>query len=197
MAEQLTIRKICTFVEEAYIDNSKNLGMPYIKAAAAAVLKNPYAGKYQEDLSLLYDFGAELGKILAEAVVKALNIKPEDAAGSIESYGKGIIVGLNGELEHAHAIMHPKFGAPFRAALGGAGLCKAIMPSTAKQAVAGTCIDIPLHCKTAEWVITHFDTITINVPDSPWVDEIMVAVGVGCKGRPQPRIIGLRLSEVK
>ncbi|MEA4903212.1 amino acid synthesis family protein, partial [Desulfitobacterium sp.] len=107
----MEIRKIVTVVEETRKDGEKMVTPPTRKASVAAVIKNPFAGKYVEDLTELMEYGEQLGTILARQGVKALGIAKEE----VNSYGKGVIVGEKGELEHAAAILHPRLGKPFRA----------------------------------------------------------------------------------
>ena len=186
----MQIRKLVTIVEEARMEMGKELPKPARKAAAVAVIKNPFAGKYQEDLQELIDIGEELGALLGSKARDALGIKPEEA----ESYGKATIVGVDGEIEHGHAIMHPKLGKPFREALSGG---KAIIPSAAKIGLPGTTIDVPLHYKDAAFVRSHFDAMSISIPDAPRPDEIVVALVVTDSGRPLARIGGLKKEEAK
>ena len=186
----MEIRKFVTVVEEVRREMGQTVDPPHRKAAAIAVLKNPFAGVYQEDLSDLMEVGAELGALLGEMAVKALGIPKEKA----ESYGKGAIVGLKGELEHAAAILHPKLGKPFREALGGG---KAIIPSAKKMGGAGTPLDVPLHFKDAAFVRSHFDAMEIRVLDAPREDEIVVALVVTDSGRPLARVGGLEKEEAK
>jgi hypothetical protein len=186
----MEIRKIVTIVEEARIEGEKKLDQPVRKAAAVAVIKNPYAGKYQEDLSGLMEVGEELGGLLGKKAVEALGIDPKDT----ESYGKGAIVGERGELEHAAAILHPKLGKPFRAAVVEG---KAIIPSAKKRAGMGSTLDVPLHYKNACYVRSHYDAMEVRVPDAPMADEILVAVVVTDGGRPLPRVGGLKKEEAK
>jgi hypothetical protein len=195
--QELIIRKILSIVEETFTESGKQLERPTRKAAAIAVIKNPYAAKYVEDLSLFYAYGEQLGDLLVKKALEALAVRPEQAGERIDSYGKGIIVGLDGELEHAHAIMHPKFGAPVRKSLGGPDYCKAIMSSTAKVASIGASIDIPLTYKRAIWVVSHFDAMTVSVPEAPKRDEILVALALTDSGRPLARTIGLQKHEAK
>ena len=122
--------------------------------------------------------------------MEALKIPPQRA----ESYGKAAIVGVDGELEHAAAILHPKLGTPMREAVGGG---KAIIPSAKKMGGPGTEIDVPLHYKDAAFVRTHFDAMAVRVPDAPRSDEIVVAIVVTDSGRPNPRIGGLKKEEAK
>jgi len=102
------IRKIGVWVEETHIEGGKSISPPTRKAVAAAVIENPHAGQFVEDLADLMEVGTELGGLLGERAVAALGIAPSEA----ESYGKAAMVGENGELEHAAALLHPKMGAP-------------------------------------------------------------------------------------
>ena len=186
----LTIRKIVTVVEEVRLDGKKAVDKPFKKCAAVAVIKNPFAGEYQEDLALMTDVGEYLGGLLAQKAVAAMEIAPEQA----ESYGKGAIIGLAGELEHGAAILHPKLGKPMREAVNGG---KAIIPSAKKLGGPGTSLDVPLHYKDAAFVRTHYDAMEVRLHDAPAADEIVVAVVVTSGGRPHPRIGGLQIQEVK
>jgi hypothetical protein len=194
---EMVLRKIVTVVEENKMEVGRKLEKPARKGAAAAVLVNPFASKYVEDLSLLFDYGERLGGILVNEALKALNVPVGEAKERIEGYGKGAIVGIDGEIEHPHAITHPKFGAPVRKALGGVDYCKAIIPSTIKMGVMGTAIDIPLVYKRALWVVSHFDTFTLALPDAPRPDEIMVALVLTESGRPLARTAGLQKKDVQ
>jgi hypothetical protein len=193
MTKQLRIRKLYAVLDEVLEERNIVLETPIKRAVAIAVIKNPYSGTYQEDLSELFDYGEELGHILSHNTLTTLNI--EDGA-QVESYGKAVIVGAKGEIEHGHAIIHPKIGKPFRNAIGGVDKARAIIPSTAKMGTIGTSIDVPVHYKDSEWVISHVDTITIAVPDAPYEDEILVALAVTTGGRANARIPGLGKDEV-
>jgi len=185
----MEIRKIVTIVEDTLIDGEKKAARPIRKAACIAVIKNPYAGKYEDDLTPLIDFSDEIGKVISERAVMALGAdrKPE-------SYGKAAIGGETGELEHAAALLHPKLGTPLRNAVGGG---KSIIPSAKKMGKMGDTIDIPVHFKDAAFVRSHFDAMTGAVSDSPRSDEILLAVAVTDGGRPNPRIGGLKKEEAK
>lgn len=186
----MEIRKLLVIVEETHAEMERAVEPPTRKAAAIAVLKNPFAGRYVEDLTPLMDLGEELGGLLGDKARQALGIAPEQA----ESYGKACIVGLKGELEHAGAILHPKLGAPFRKALG-RGL--ALIPSVKKRGHAGCTIDVPLNHKDAAFIRSHFDGLTVSVPDAPADDELLVALVVTDSGRPLPRIGGLTKDQAK
>ncbi len=186
----MIIRKFVTIVEETRREMGKEVTPSTRRAAAVAVIQNPFAGKYQEDLEELTAIGEELGGTLGDMAVKALGIKPEQA----ESYGKAAIVGTMGELEHAAAILHPRLGTPFRAALAGG---KAIIPSAKKMGGPGTEIDVPIHYKDAAFVRSHFDAVPVRVQDAPRGDEIVVALVVTDSGRPLARVGGLKKQDAK
>ena len=178
------IRKIAVNVEEVHSEIGRTISPPTRKAVAVAVIANPFAGQYQEDLSDLMAIGAELGGLLGEKCVAALGITPEQA----ESYGKSAMVGENGELEHAAAILHPKLGAPLRVAVEKGA---ALVPSSKKMGSPGQVLDVPLGHKDAAYVRSHFDGIEVRLNDAPRANEIMVAVAVTDSGRPLPRVGGL------
>jgi len=184
------IRKLVTFVEETREEGGRAVDPPTRRAAAVAVIANPCAGRFVEDLSELMDIGEELGGLLAEKAVAALGIPGERA----ESYGKAAAVGENGELEHAAAILHPKLGAPVRKALTKGA---ALIPSSKKRGGPGVALDVPLGHKDAAFVRSHFDGMEVRINDAPRADEIMVAVAVTDSGRPHPRVGGLTKDEIK
>jgi hypothetical protein len=186
----MEVRKYVTIVEEIFMEGGRKVNPPGKRAAAIAVIKNPFAGKYVDDLTALIDTGDQLGGVLGKMAVGALGIPPE----KVESYGKAAIVGEAGEREHAAAILHPKLGTPFRNAVGGG---KAIIPSAKKMGGMGTEIDVPIHYKDAAFVRTHFDAMTVRVDDAPMADEIVVALVVTDCGRPHPRVGGLKKEEAK
>jgi hypothetical protein len=187
---KVSIRKIATFVEETRNEMGRTIAPPTRRAAAVAVIENPYAGKYVEDLSELMLIGEELGELLTLRAVAALGIPPT----SVESYGKAAAVGENGEIEHAAAILHPKLGAPVRKVLGGGA---ALIPSSKKRGGLGVVLDIPLGHKEAAFVRSHFDGMEVRVNDAPRGNEIMVAVAVTDSGRPLARVGGLAKDQIK
>ena len=184
------IRKIVTFVEETRTEMDKSVTPPTRRCAAAAVIENPFAGKYVEDLSELMEIGEELGALLTERAVAALGIPGPSA----ESYGKAAAVGENGELEHGAAILHPKLGTPVRKTLGKGA---ALIPSSKKRGGPGVALDIPLGHKDAAFVRSHFDGMEIRVNDAPRANEILVAIAVTDSGRPLPRVGGLTKEQIK
>jgi len=184
------IRKLVIQVDETRKEMGKDITPPTRRAVAIAVIENPYAGRYSENLDELIAIGEELGALLGQKAVKALGIEP----GQAQSYGKAAIVGENGELEHAAAILHPKLGAPLRVAVEKGA---ALVPSAKKRGTLGTAIDVPLGHKDAAFVRSHFDAVEARVSDAPRANEIVVAVAVTDSGRPLPRIGGLQVSDIK
>lgn len=184
------IRKIATWVEETRIEIGREIDPPTRKSVAVAVIENPFAGEYVEDLSELMQIGEELGGLLGERAVAALGVRPEQ----IESYGKAAMVGENGELEHAAAILHPKLGAPLRKAVEKGA---ALVPSSKKRGGPGQDLDVPLGHKDAAYVRSHFDGVEIRLNDAPRANEILVAVAVTDSGRPLPRVGGLTHEEAE
>jgi hypothetical protein len=184
------IRKLIVQVDETRIEMGRTIEPPVRKALAMAVIENPCAGRYVEKLDELIAIGEELGGLLGKKCVQALGIAP----GRAQSYGKAAIVGEAGELEHAAAILHPKLGAPLRAAVEKGA---ALVPSSKKRGGMGTAIDVPLGHKDAAFVRSHFDAMEARVADAPRANEIVVAVVVTDSGRPLPRIGGLQANEIK
>lgn len=184
------IRKLVVQVDETRTEMGRPVDPPTRRAVAMAVIANPYAGRYAENLDDLVAIGEELGGLLGERCVQALGIAPAAA----ESYGKAAIVGDGGELEHAAAILHPKLGAPLRLAVQKGA---ALVPSAKKMGGIGAAIDVPLGHKDAAYVRSHFDAVEARVADAPRAGEIVVAVAVTDSGRPLPRIGGLQAHEVK
>ncbi|NNL36381.1 MAG: amino acid synthesis family protein [Silicimonas sp.] len=178
------IRKLVVTVEETHREIGQTIDPPVRKAVAIAVIANPFAGRFEQDLTRLIETGSELGALLGRRAVAALGIAPE----AVESYGKAAMVGENGELEHAAAILHPKLGAPLRDEVGGGA---ALVPSSKKRGGPGATLDVPIGHKNAAYVRSHFDAVEVRVPDAPRADEIMVAVAVTDSGRPLPRVGGL------
>ena len=175
------IRKVVFQIDETHREMDKIIDNPPKKIVGAAVIKNKYANKYVENLEPLYDIGAEIGGYLAERCVNILQVKPEE----IESYGKGAIIGVDGEIEHAAALLHPRFGAPVRSAVGSG---KDIIPSTKKIGGPGSVIVMPMTNKDNIWDFDFMDAVEITIPDAPQSDEILIAVCLGIGGRPLKRI---------
>lgn len=183
------IRKIAVLVEETHIESGKEISPSTRKSVAIAVIENPFAGQYADDLTSLMDIGAELGTLLGNKCVEALAIDPSQA----ESYGKAAMVGENGELEHAAAVLHPKLGAPLRKCVEKGA---ALVPSSKKMGGPGMVLDVPLGHKEAAYVRSHFDAIEVRLNDAPRANEILVAVAVTDSGRPLPRVGGLEAIDI-
>lgn len=185
----MEIRRQLTIEDEMLVEGGRAVGVPVKKVAAIAVITNPFAGRFVDDLADLIDIGERLGAILAGRILKVL--EPEE----VESYGKACIVGESGELEHSAALMHPTFGAPIRKAIG-AG--KAIIPSTKKMGGPGTHIDIPFFYKDEIYVMSHLDAMDVGLSDAPKADEILLALAMTTGGRPHARIPGgVKASDVQ
>ena len=187
---QAKIRKIAVFLDETHVEMGQPIFPATRRAAAVAVIENPFAGRFEPDLTLLMDIGADLGDLLGRRCVQALGIEPAQA----ESYGKAAMVGENGELEHAAAILHPKLGAPLRVAVEKGA---ALVPSSKKMGGPGQALDVPLGHKDAAYVRSHFDGMEVRLNDAPRANEIMVAVAVTDSGRPLPRVGGLTAAEAQ
>ena len=176
--KEMDIRKTLIFKETIEADSNGKACEPIIRVVAVAVVQNPFAGRFVEDLSALFDAGGAIGEKLMGDAVAMLE-------GAPISYGKAAVVGVAGDLEHGGAMIHPKLGKPMRAAVGGG---KALIPSNVKVCAAGTPIDLPLGHKDEAWSFDHFDTITVMVPDAPRPDEIVLCMAVADGGRPHPRV---------
>jgi hypothetical protein len=184
---KVDVRKIVTFIEEINHEGGPVAKKPYKRGAIAAIVKNPYAGRYVENITPMMDALKPLGYDLAERLIKALG-----GPKKIESYGKAVVVGVDGESEHA-ALWHVPGGYGMRELLENS---KAIVPSAIKVGAAGTAIDVPLHHRTAAYVRSHFDAVEMRVPDSPRPGEIMFVIAMGAGPRVHERVGGMRASEI-
>ena len=189
MSDLVKVRKYVATVEETLHDFGPVLARPVTKAVVGGVIANPYAGRHVDDIQPMMKALEPFAVDLTERVMKILGARGSE----LEAYGKGAIVGLNGELEHA-ALWHQPSGFGIRHAMGGA---KSIVPSTVKVAAAGSRIDIPLHHVTAAYVRSHFVAIEFCVPDGPRPDEIVFIVAASIGGRPHARVGGLTPAEIK
>ena len=172
------VRKRIVFRETITADEMGRPCKPITRIAALAVVTNPFAGMDQDDLSDLFDMGAQLGNELAADIVGML-------PGAPVSYGKAAIVGTAGAMEHGAGMVHPKLGAPVRQAVGGGA---ALIPSNVKVASAGSPIDLPLGHKDEAWSFDHIDTMTLMVADAPRADEIILCIAVSDGPRANPRV---------
>lgn len=173
----LQIRKTVVSRETVFSESERPAARPVVRVAGLAVIRNPFAGRFADDLTLLFEAGAELGERMMPELVRLLG-------GPAVSYGKGALVGVNGEMEHGGACIHPMLGKPMRAALGGG---QAVITSNVKVAAAGATLDVPLGHKDDPWSFDHFDTLTVSLADAPRPDEILVVMAIADGGRPHPR----------
>ena len=182
------VRKICLFTEEILHEGGPRPERPRRRGAIAAVIRNPYAGRYVETIEPFMEALKPLGLDLSRRLVDALGGDPK----RIEAYGKGSIVGLAGELEHG-AFWHVPGGYGMREVLGGA---KAIVPSAKKVGTLGTRIDIPIHHIDAAYVRSHFDAMEVGIPDAPRPDELVLILAMTDGPRIHARMGGLKVSEI-
>lgn len=177
----MQIRRILTATEELFSEAGRAADAPLRRVAVTAVCGNPCAGRYVEDLRVLIDGSAGVGRRIAE--IAAALMKPH----GIQSYGKGAVVGLNGEAEHAEAVLTTVFGDAMREPAGGG---KAWICHMAKRAAPGCSIDIPFAHKDALTIRSHYDAMTVNLPDAPMPDEIAIICCYANRGRLNHRIGG-------
>ena len=183
------MRKRVTIVEEIFHEGGPVVANPRKRGAALVVIRNPFAGRYVEDIAPFMKHLEPLGVTMARDLVEALGGDPK----SIEGYGKGAIIGSAGELEHG-ALWHVPGGYAMRAILGDA---KAIVPSTKKVGGPGARLDVPVTHINASYVRSHFDAFEIGVADSPRADEILLALVMTKGPRVHARVGGLKASEIK
>lgn len=186
---EFPIRKIAVTVEEIFHDGGPPAREPRRRAAALAVVKNPFAGRYVEDLQSAMDDLKPLGLMLTDRLIAALG----GDAKAIDGYGKGAIVGSAGELEHG-ALWHVPGGYAMRERLGEA---KAIVPSAKKLGGFGARMDVPIGHINAAYVRSHFDAMEVGVPDGPRPEEIVFALVMTCGPRIHDRMGGLKVSDIK
>lgn len=182
------VRRWFTIVEHKAFEADRPAEPPVRKVAAVAVVENPYAGRYVEDLNDMISASQAIGVQLAKIAVEALG---EYEA---QSYGKGGIVGLAGEQEHANALLTSVFADPLRDAIGGG---KAWISSFTKRAAPGAQIDVPLASKDALYLRSHYDGMTLTLPDTPMPDEVAIIVCVANRGRANARVGGLKYQDIK
>ena len=168
-----TLRKVVMVREQLFSELGEAAARPVVRVAALAVIGNPFAGRFAGNLEPLWLIGAKLGDQLMPELAALLG-------GPAVSYGKGAVVGVEGEVEHGGACVHPMLGRPMRAAIGGG---EAVIPSNVKVAAAGAALDLPLGHKDDPWSFPHFDTMTVMVADAPRPDEIVVALALADGGR--------------
>lgn len=185
---KLDIRRLLCFTDHKEVEAGHRHDQPLRRVAAVAIVANPYAGRYVEDLSEAIAASVEVGAVLAKLAVEAMG------SYKVESYGKGGVVGLGGELEHANAMLTTTFATPLREAVGGA---EAWIPSFTKLAAPGCLIDVPLAHKDALYVRSHYDGVSVTLPpDAPAADEVALIVCLANRGRLNARVGGLNARDV-
>ncbi|CAD5286379.1 Amino acid synthesis [Bosea sp. 62] len=186
---EIAVRKYAVTVEEIHHEGGPAAAVPLKRGAALAVIANPYAGRYVEDIQGFMDDLKPFGLAMAQRLLAAMG----GDAKAIQGYGKGAIVGAAGELEHG-ALWHVPGGYAMRELLGDA---KAIVPSTKKVGGPGTRLDIPVTHVNASYVRSHFDSFEIGITDAPRADELLFALVMTTGPRIHARVGGLKASEIK
>jgi Amino acid synthesis len=186
---EVRIRKKLTIVEEIFHEGGPASAKPRRRAAALAVIHNPFSGRYVEDIAGYMDDLKPLGLEMAQSLICALGGDPKN----VEGFGKGAIVGSAGELEHG-ALWHVPGGYAMRQLLGDA---KAIVASTKKVGGPGTRLDLPITHINASYVRSHFDSMEVGVTDAPRADEMVLALIMTTGPRIHARVGGLKASEIK
>lgn len=185
---ELKIRRKTTIVDEKWADFGRKGDVPLRKVAIVRVLENPFVGRFEPDLSPLIDASRGLGEEMAQDAVAALG------GHQAQSYGKGGLVGVSGEQEHANALLTTVFANPFRAAIGGAD---AWISSMTKVVAPGTLIDVPMNSKNDVYVRSHYDGMSLSLPDSPLPDEIAIIFCLANRGRLNARVGGMTYEEAE
>ena len=185
---EISIRKSQLIVDKIWHDGGTPLKEPRLRGVILTVIRNPFAGRYVEDIQPFMKPLEQLGVGMARELADALG-----GPKAVQSYGKAAIVGLDGELEHG-ALWHAPGGYSMREVLGGT---KAIVPSTKKVGPAGARIDVPLHHINAAYVRSHFDAIEVGINDAPKADEIIYILAMGTGARVHDRAGGLKAREIK
>ena len=179
------VRVIVAAVQQTLIEAGAGVDPATTVATAAIAVRNPLAGRGRvEDLGELEALGREAAALLVERALAVLASVGLGAA-DVRGYGKGAIVGIDGDREHTAAVLHPRFGAPVRAAIGGGA---EIIPGTKKVAGPGASITMPIGNKDDRWVFDDMDAVDVSIPDAPRPDEIVIALALSAGGRPNARV---------
>ena len=184
----IDVRKLVLAVEDVWHDSGPRKAAPLRRGSIAALLENPYAGAYVEDIQPMMEALKPLGHEMARRLIDVLG-----GPKAIEGYGKGALIGLGGELEHG-ALWHVPGGYGMRDLLEGS---HAIVPSTTKIGAAGASIDIPIHHRVAAYVRSHFDSLEVRIPDGPRANEMLLVLAMTTGPRPHARVGGLRVDQIE
>jgi hypothetical protein len=182
---QLKLRRLITSTETKFIEGGLPAQQPLLRVAVTAVVENPYVDRYVADLSPLIEASIGLGEQMAEYAVKLMG------GTAVQSYGKAGLVGVRGEQEHANALLTTAFANPFRARIGGA----AWISSVTKVGGPGTVVDVPLNCIDDVYVRSHYDALSLCLPDAPMPDEVAVIFCMASGGRLNARVGGMSYAE--
>ena len=183
------LRKVQTVVEEIFHESGPPPAKPLRMGAVAAVIRNPFAGRYEPNITPFMKSLEPLGLDMSRRLVAALGGDVK----AIEGYGKGAIIGEGGELEHG-ALWHAPGGYAMREVLGGA---LAIVPSTKKLAGVGARLDVPVTHINASYVRGHFSAMEVGVVDAPRADEMVMILVMTTGARIHDRAGGMKASEIK
>jgi Amino acid synthesis len=184
------IRKTTVLIDEVRKEAGREDGKPLRRVIMMAAVNNPLIERFEPDLTMMMNFGAELGTLMAQRILKEFDGDP----GQIQGYGKGAIVGTRGEIEHGYALITRPFARPIREAFG--PNARAWMASAVKRGALGASLDLPIASKQALYVRSHYDTVDVTMPDGPLPDEVIVVLAGSNRGRLHARIGGLRLQDL-
>ncbi|MBK1795502.1 amino acid synthesis family protein [Devosia sp. WQ 349] len=184
----IKIRRTFTIIDDKYVEAGQQAASPLRKVAVVFIVENPYVGQYVEDLSGMVTVSAEIGRRIGEAAKVALG------GMAVQGYGKGGVVGLGGEQEHANALLTTTFANPIRDVIGGA---KAWISSFTKVSAPNALIDVPMNCKDDVYVRSHYDGMTIHIPDGPKADEIALIFCMSTGPRLNARVGGMTYEEAQ
>lgn len=181
-------RRLFSIVDDTFEESGTRVAIPLRKVAVVAVLQNPFAGRPGQDLTAMIEASPVLGRMMGQHLLDTLGGHP------VQSYGKGGIVGVLGEQEHANALLTTAFANPIRDIIGGG---QAWISSFTKVAGPNAQIDIPMNHKDDVYVRSHYDGMSVAVPGSPLPDEIAIIFCAATRGRLNARVGGLTHEEVQ
>lgn len=181
------VRRLVTVTDEILMEGGREVSPVNRKVAVAAAFSNPFAGRYVEDLTPLFELSGAIGGPLTWLAMNALGAP-------VEAYGKAALVGVDGEIEHAHALLHTQLGLVMRKVLGGG---KALIPCAAQRVGPGASVDVPIHFINTVTLNSHYDGIHVSIPDAPRPDELVIVVALGAGPRPFARLGALPKEQIR